>query len=388
MKNRLSRKHAALVGLTSGLLLVLGWAACVEMKGPTAQKQTVPPGEVWLTPDQVRDAKIEVSEVDEQVTDDTILASGKVTFDDSLVEHVFSPVSGRVVKIDAKLGMHLPKGSPLVTIQSPDIGVASSDVGKANADLIAAEHDYDRKKDLFEHHAASQADLEASEDNYRKAKAEMLRAQQKQRLFHAGGVDTVTQTYTVHNEIEGEVIARMVNPGMEIQGQYGGGTPFELFTIGQLSRVWVVADVYEMDLDRVKVGQPAIVKVVAFPGRDFIGKVDWVSGMLDPATRTAKFRCTFDNSDGALKPEMFATVYLSVDQRKALAIRRSSFLRLGDQTVVFVEKGKSEDGRVMFERVPVTLDEGEGSQWVVVEHGLQQGQKIVSSGAILLVDKV
>src|SRR5580658_6175844 len=125
MKNSPSRKHtAAWLVFALGMSSVVCWTACVEMKGPTAQKQTVPPGEVWLTPDQVRDAKIEVSEVKDEVTDDTILASGKVTFDDSLVEHVFSPVSGRISQIQAKLGMHLPKGSPLATIVSPDIGIA------------------------------------------------------------------------------------------------------------------------------------------------------------------------------------------------------------------------------------------------------------------------
>ena len=344
-----------------------------------------PPGEAWLTPQQIKDAKIETSEVGEQNVDDTILTSGKVTFDDQRVAHVYSPVSGRVVRIDATLGIRVKKGAPLAVIESPDIGIASSDVGKANADLVAAEHDFKRQKDLYENHAASQKDLEISEDNYRKAKAEMDRAKQKAYLLRAGGGGgDVSQGYTVITPMEGEVIMKNISPGIEVQGQYGGGSALELFTVGELDKVWVIADVFEMDIARVKVGSKAAVKVVAYSGKQFDGKVDWVSGTLDPVTRTAKVRCTFDNPDRLLKPEMYATVQISVEERQALAIPRVSLLRLGDQTVVFVQTGTTADGRLKFERVPVSVDEGEGSKWVPVSHGLDKGAKIVTSGAILL----
>ena len=92
---------------------------------------------------------------------------------------------------------------------------------------------------------------------------------------------------------------RNINPGIEVQGQYSGGATQELFTIGEIDKVWVLADLYEMDLARVQVGAPAAVTVVAYPDKVFEGKVDWVSGMLDPTTRTAKVRCTFDNPDRA-----------------------------------------------------------------------------------------
>src|SRR5262249_16680897 len=148
--------------------------------------------------------------------------------------------------------------------------------------------------------------------------------------------------------------------------------------------VWVLADVFEMDLGRIKKGARVTVHVVTYPNRVFAGVVDWVSGQLDPTSRTAKVRCTIDNVDRALKSEMYATVSISLAERKPLAIPRSAMLRLGDQTVVFVERGGAPGGQIRFERRPVAVDEDEGGDFLPVTHGLDRGDKIVTSGAILL----
>jgi cobalt-zinc-cadmium efflux system membrane fusion protein len=346
-----------------------------------------PPGQVWLTAQQVRDAKIELQTVAEQDVDDTILTSGRVSLEDLKSAHVFTPVTGRVVRIAAQLGQRVKKGDPLAVIESPDIGNAVSDVHKAQADVIAAEHDFKRKKELFEEKAGSAADQEAAEDNWRKTKAEVERASQKAFLLRAGSVDSVTQTFTLTSPIDGEVLMMNINPGAEVQGQYSGGATQELFTIGEIDKVWVLGDLYEMDLARVQVGAPAQVTTVAYKDKSFSGKVDWVSGMLDPTSRTAKIRCTFDNPDRLLRPEMYATVQISVEQKKALAIPRNALLRLGEYKVVFVEIGEDK-GLIQFERLPVDVDEGESSQWLEVKHGLDAGQKVVVSGGILLSQKL
>jgi cobalt-zinc-cadmium efflux system membrane fusion protein len=359
-----------------------------------------PPGEVWLTPAQVHDAKIQVAPVGEQVIEDAILTSGTVTLDDQRTGHVFSPVTGRVVKIFAQLGQRVKKGEPLALIESPDIGSAVSDVHKAEADLISAQHDLKRKKDLFEQKAASAADVETSEDNGRKAKAELERARQKQFLLHTGNVDAVTQTYALPSPIDGEVLLRNINPGIEVQGQYSGGAGNnclaglttiaacgELFTIGEIDVVWVLGDLYEIDMARVHVGAPASVTVLAYPGKVFQGKVDWVSGSLDANTRTAKVRCTFDNPDKLLRPLMYSTVRIAVDEKKGLAIPRSALLHLGEYKVVFARVGES-DGYVRFERLPVDVDERESSTWIEVKHGLDPGKPVVVSGGEFLSQRL
>jgi cobalt-zinc-cadmium efflux system membrane fusion protein len=371
--------------LLAGAVLASGChksEASTEPQGPQP-----PPGQVWLTAQQVKDAKIEVQVVAEQDVDDTILTSGRVSLEDLKSAHVFTPVTGRVVKIAAQLGQRVKRGDPLAVIESPDIGTAVSDVHKAQADVIAAEHDFKRKKELFEEKAGSASDQEAAEDNWRKTKAEVERASQKAFLLRAGSVDSVSQTFTLTAPIDGEILLMNINPGAEVQGQYSGGATQELFTIGEIDKVWVLGDLYEMDLARVKVGAPATVTTVAYKDKTFTGTVDWVSGMLDPNSRTAKVRCTFDNADRMLRPEMYATVQISVDQKKALAIPRNALLRLGEYKVVFVQIGEG-NGLIQFERMPVDVDEGEASQWLEVKHGLEAGQKVVVSGAILLSQKL
>jgi cobalt-zinc-cadmium efflux system membrane fusion protein len=360
----------------------------------------IPPGQVWLTPAQVAQDKIEVAPVGEHVVEDTLLTSGTIMLDDLRSGHVFSPVTGRVVKIVAQLGQHVKAGEPLAVIESPDIGSAVSDVNKAQADLIAAEHDLRRKRDLFAQKAMSAADVEASEDAERNAKAELERARQKEFLLHQGNVDAVSQTYTLSSPIEGEVLLRNINPGIEVQGMYSGGAGNncipgmnslmscgELFTVGELDKVWVLGDVYEVDLARVHVGATARVTTVAFPDQVFEGKVDWISGSLDPNTKTAKVRCTFENPDGKLRPMMYTRVAISVDQRKALAIPKDAVVRLGEYKVVFVQVGES-DGQVRFERLPIDIDEAQQTDYVEVRHGVDPGQKVVVKGASALVQRL
>ena len=369
-----------LLSLALGIAQVACHRSAAAPETSTAQP---PPNEVWLTPAQVKEAQIQIATVADEPVDDTILTSGTVSLEDLRTGHVFSPVTGRVVSITAQLGQRVKKGDPLALIESPDIGATMADVHKAQADMIAAEHDLKRKKDLFEQKAGSAADLEAAEDTYRKAKAELERAQEKQTLLRVGNADAVSQTFSLVSPVDGEVLMRNINPGIEVTGQYSGGATQELFTIGELDRVWVIGDLYEMDFARVHVGAPAAVTVVAYPGKVFKGTVDWVSGSLDPNTRTARVRCTFENADKMLRPMMYATVQISVDQKKAIAIPRGSLLRLGDYKVVFTEIGEG-DGLVKFRRVPVDVDEGESSPWLEVKHGLAAGDKVVTAGAILL----
>lgn len=361
--------------------LALALAGCRKPPPPDA---AVPPGEAWLTDAQVRDAKLVVDEVGLHPVGAPVVAGGRVAFDDLRVSHVFSPVSGRVTEVVAQPGERVRKGAPLALIQSPDVGQAFSDLAKAQADLTAADHEHRRQQELFEARAGSRRDLESAEDAFHKAQAEFTRAREKARLLRAGGASAVSQAYALRAPIDGEVIARSLNPGMEVPGLYSGGTPVELFTVGELDPVWVVCDVFEIDVPRVALGAEVQVKVFAYPDRVFAGKVDWISGALDPVARTVEVRSTLPNPERALKPEMFATVEIAARSRSALALPRAAVLRLGDQTVVFVEKGRAPDGRARFERRPVALDESVGGDWLPVLRGVAEKERVVTSGAILL----
>lgn len=380
----LARSVLAAAAMKRGLpIFLFALAAC--HKEPNAEPAAVaPPGEVWVTARQAEEARLTTEPVAEREVGGLIVTSGKIAFDDLHVAHVFSPVTGRVTSISAQLGQHVKKGDALATIDSPDLGSAAADLAKAEADVIAAEHDFKRQKALFEIKAVAQRDFEAAEDNWRKARAEQERARQKARLFATAG-NATGQGFVLRTLIDGEVMSRSVNPGQEIQGQYAGGNPaVELFTIGEVDPVWALADVFEMDLPRVQAGQKVSVKVVAYPDRPFEGVVDWVSGSLDAATRTAKVRCTLPNPGRELRPEMFATVSIAVAAPRRLAVPVTAVLRLGEQSVVYVRTSGADEQKLRFERRPVKLVEDTPGGWLPVLEGLKAGEAVVNSGAILL----
>jgi len=375
-------------------ILALSAAACGpgadDDPAATSLSSSIPPaGEARLAPAKLRSSGINVVPVAYQDLDRMLGASGRIAFDDQRVTHVFSPVNGRVRRLVAQPGQRVARGQPLAIIDSPDVGSAVSDHAKAQAALGAAEREYQRQKELFAAHASAERDLEGAEANERQARAELERAAEKARLLLGGGkLSAITQEFVLRSPIAGEVIARSANPGVEVQGQYSGGTAVELFTVGEIDRVWALADVFEADLGRVRVGAPVTIAVIASPGRRFSGRVDWISGAVDPATRTARVRCAVDNAERLLKPEMYATVSIAVPGRRALAIPRGAVLRQGEQTVVFREAGTTRDGLVRFERWPVKVDDEGGDAMVAVLAGLSPGDRVVSAGGILLLGMV
>jgi cobalt-zinc-cadmium efflux system membrane fusion protein len=376
-------------GFLAPVVIMLG--GCRSQAGAASSSaggQGPPPGEAWLAPEKARLAGIAVAPARVEELGRVLGASGRIAFDDQRVTHVFSPVTGRVVRLVAGLGQRVKAGDPLAIIASPDLGSAVSDYAKAQAALAQAEREYERQRELLAAHASAQRDFEAAEANERQARAELARAEEKARLLGGGKVQTVTQQFVLRSPLAGEVIARAANPGVEVQGQYSGGTAVELFTIGELDRVWALADVFEIDLGRVRIGAPVEVEVVSSPGRRFAGRVDWISGTVDPATRTAKVRCIIDNASRLLKPEMYAAAAISAPGHRALAIPRGAVLRQGEQTVVFRAAGRAANGALRFERWPVKVDDEGSDGMVAVLAGLQPGDRVVSAGGILLLGMI
>lgn len=362
--------------------LLIGMAYC-KQNPPVIQAP--PPGEVWLTQTEVEKAHLEIKPLRRQKVQERLMLSGKIAFDDTRVTHVFSPVSGRIQKILVEPGEKVHLHSPLVILDAPEVGLVTSDVKKAIADLMAATHELQRQKELAASGASAQREYENAQDRFGQAQAELQRARQKAKLFQQGTVNKVTQTYELQSQLEGDVIVRSVSPGMEIQGSYGGGTPQELFTIGQLDRVWLLADVFESDLSRIHKGAQVEVTVIAYPEKKFVGQIDWVADTLDPTTHTAKIRCTLENVERLLRPEMYATVAVVSGTQQKIAIPRSALLRSGEQTLLFIEQGTTRDGRIRFVRFPIAVDESQTTDFVPIPPLLAEGTRVVVSGAILLL---
>ena len=328
-------------------LLLVALSACSSR---AKQVEGPPAGQVWIGRDSFDRGDSKLMEARKQTIPQAITTGGRIAFDDLRVSHVFSPVTGRVTKLLAQPGQRVRKGTPLATIVSPDVGSAFADEAKARADLTAAGHDLDRQKQLFEAEAGSGRDYETSQGNYARARAEHERALQRLRLLRAGSLDAITQEFTLQSQLDGRVIARMVSPGMEVQGQFSGGTAPELFTIGSIDSVWLVADLAAADLPLVAPGAQVTAQVLAYPGKPFRGRVEWVSTTLDPALRTARIRCTLPNPDGLLKPEMFATVVIERPAVEKLAVPRSAIVRISDQSFVYVLTGERPDGKRVFQQ--------------------------------------
>jgi cobalt-zinc-cadmium efflux system membrane fusion protein len=144
-------------------------------------------------------------------------------------------------------------------------------------------------------------------------------------------------------------------------------------------------EVYEADLPFVKRGAEAELRVSAYPGRLFRGRVDWIADALDPVLRTAKVRCVLKNQEGLLRPEMYEVVTIAAPARRAVTVPRDALLRLGDETDVFVEGPRAADGRVTFRRRAVVANEQLPGDAVPVLAGLQPGERVAAQGSIFLV---
>jgi cobalt-zinc-cadmium efflux system membrane fusion protein len=360
---------------------LIGLAACRKAEPADV---TPPPGETWLTDEQIQGARLRIEPVKSRVLALHLVSPGRVAFDEGRVAHVFSPVSGRVTRVLAAFGQRVTQGAALAVIESPDLGSARSDLIKARADLVAAEREFDRQKELLAHQASAERDYEAAQNTSAKARAEVERTQKRLDLLHASESDGDIQQFALRSPLAGEVINRTATVGLEVQGMLSSANVVaELFTVGDIDNVWVWGDLYERDLGRVRPGQTVTISSVAYPDRRITGAVDFVSDTLDKDTHTARFRCVVPNRDRLLKPEMYVTLSLEAEKREALAVPASAIVRSGERHLVFIRDGKTEDGRVRFRERSIDLGEGDDG-WISVKSGLVSGENVVVAGSILL----
>jgi cobalt-zinc-cadmium efflux system membrane fusion protein len=301
------------------------------------------------------------------------LAAQLVPNEDRTVR-VSSPVTGRVRALDAIPGTFVRPGSPLAHIVSGDLAQAVSDLAKANAVMASAEANLTRTRDLYEHHVASRKDLEQAETDATQARAEALRARARiEQLGSASG--GMSGEYVLRSPIAGEVIERNANPGMEVRPDLGT----TLFTVSDLSTLWLTANLFQKDLANVHPGARLVFRTDAVPGRTFEARVTYVSNALDPSSRTAVLRATLPNADHALRTMETGDARLYVqDVEPSLIVPTRAIVTHGDASVVFVQTAT---GRFVRRTVQLGDDDGEST---VVLSGLRPGERVVIDGSILL----
>jgi cobalt-zinc-cadmium efflux system membrane fusion protein len=309
--------------------------------------------------------------------------SGKVAYGEDRFSRISSPLQGRVVEVRAHLGERVKAGDILLVVDSPDIAQSYSDYIKEDSDLLYATRAYELAKDLYENRAMALKDLKQAENELVKARAEFRRAKERLLSLRVAAEELdkpldkqkITSRFEMKSPLTGIVVERAVTPGQSVTGD----SDHVLFTIADLDVLQVVADVYEHDLALVREGQPAVVKVEAYPEMDFPARVTAVGDVVDPATRTIKVRAQVNNQSHKLKPEMFARLQLDVsDAAQFLTVPREAVLEVNGKQFVYVV----ETGNRYVKREVKTAQISPGQARVV--EGLTQGERIVARGAVLI----
>jgi cobalt-zinc-cadmium efflux system membrane fusion protein len=332
------------------------------------------------------------------------LTEGKIAVDEDRSTLVFSPYSGRVIKLLAKPGDTVKAGQPLFTVEAPDMVQTQNDfisaisnLNKARSALELAKIVEQQNKTLYESRAGALRDLQTSQATARAAENDVRSAQTslevtRNRLRILGMTDeeitkfsdtgAVSPQMTIYSPIAGTVIQRKVGPGQYINTSSQNTSASDpTFIIGDLSTVWLVAYVRESDAPSVHVGQAVHFTVLAYPKRVFPANIAYVATSLDTGTRRLVVRATIDNSLRLLRPEMFASVnILTGEGDNSLAIPRDAIIYDGKAVHVWVAR---DDKSVERREIKTGLSNG---QMIQVIEGLRDGEAVVTKGS-LFVDR-
>jgi cobalt-zinc-cadmium efflux system membrane fusion protein len=300
--------------------------------------------------------------------------TGRLAWDEDVTSRVYAPVAGRVRRLIAGIGARVGRGAALAELESADYGQAQADANRARTDLAAAERNYERERELYEHQAAARKDLEAAEAERDRSRVESARAARRLASL-GGGLGAVDQQFILRSPVDGTVVDRVINPGLEVRTD--AQTP--LFVISDPTRLWVFLDVTERDISRVRPGLNLVLRSNAYPERRFDGKLDLLGDTLDAATRTVKARGSLRNPDRLLKAEMYVDVEVSdPTQPGGLEVPSAAVVAAGRRSYVFVEEGR---GR--FQRRPVQPGPERAGKTLILA-GLVPGQRVVVDGSLLL----
>jgi len=318
---------------------------------------------------------LEIATVQEESVERPIIVPGVIEADAAKLIKVVPPVSGRILRLEKRLGDSVKRGEPLFTLESSDLAQAYGDANKAQVALNLAQRNLQRQKELAVAEIASRKDLEQAQSDYDQAATEAERT--KARLAQLGltlGTGTGRE-YTLRSPIAGRVIELT-----GAQGAFWNDTNAPIMTVADLSTVWLAASLQEKDLTLVFVGQPAKITLNAYEGESFDGKVSYVSPVLDPDTRTVKVRIAIDNDSGRFRPGMFARVVFSGKPHMAPVVPASALVQSGFNTRIFVEQSPG-----VFEARVVKIGAQMGDRVEIVS-GLKAGERVVVKNGVLLND--
>lgn len=310
--------------------------------------------------------------------------AGKILANENQLAHLSARVPGRIVTVIADLGNLVKRGDRLLLLDSPAIGEAQLEFRKARTTLNLAERALERAKALIDRGAIGAGEHQRREAEYENARADAREAEEKLHLLGmteqeirklaANQLPRHVEVATVHLRapFTGELIERNATVGEVVDPSK------TLFTIADLSTVWVRADFPEQQASRLRTGLSIEVHVSAYPDETFKGVITYVGAVIDPATRTILARADVPNPDRRLRPEMFAEVTLMTDEQSVLTMSRRAVQQVGNRLVAFIARGPRS-----FESRDVTIGES-SEEYVQVKTGLAAGDQVVTEGSYAL----
>ena len=326
------------------------------------QGDTPPRAPVQLSPQRLQSIGVKVGEVERKSVSDEIRTTGNVVVDETRLAYVQVRSSGYIQKVfvDATY-RYVRKGQPLFTIYSPE--------------LVSAEREYLLAKQSQQRMAQS-TDSSVVSDTASLVDAAATRLRQwdvpAREIARLESTGQVHQNQEIDSPVSGYVIEREALPNKYVQPDT------RLYTVADLSNIWVFAQVFQNDLGRLKVGGPAALTVDTYPGRSFVGRVDFIYPDIDMSTRTARVRLVFSNPELKLKPGMFVNVTLGIPMGEQLVIPAAGVLHSGTRAVAFVDQGGGN-----LEPREIELGARIDDDFIVLK-GLQAGEKVVTSANFLI----
>ena len=344
-----------------GMANMPGMAGMAGMQAPDG-RQAVADGSVRLGADQIRQFGITFGTAEVRTLTSQLRAVGSVVVDETRVAQVAPRFGGFVERLYvATTGQPVRRGQPLMDVYAPEVAAAQEEL------LVARRLDRTLDESAVPGVPAGSGDLLAAAR--RRLRSLDVSEAQVDAVLRTG---RARRTVTLYAPASGVVVEKKVIQGQAIQP----GEP--LYTIADLSAVWVDVDLREGDVGGVRPGTAAALDLPAYPGRPFTGRVAYVYPTLETATRTVRARVEVANGDGRLKPGMYATVRLTTPERRALTVPTSAVVRTGERSLVFVDMG---GGQLMPHEVETGRTAGDYTE---VLTGVASGQRVVTSAQFLL----
>ena len=384
-------RQLALLGVLAGLAVAVlfGLPLLGKLLGPKPPAAEAPPPAGTFRPTAEQLATLKMVTVGPVGFRPGVETEGKIAASDERTTQVFSPYSGRVIRVTAQAGEVVRAGQPLFAIEASEFVQAQNDLVAAHAQLKLAEAAEARQHELYKISGAALKDWQQSQADLINAQTALGAVRGRLRILgqsdaQIGALEKrpqgspVTAETVVSSPISGVVIQRAIGPGQNLGSVTNGGTN-PAFVVSDLSTVWLVGQLREVDAPRARLGQAVEVRAAALPGLVFAGKLSFIAPTVDPVSRRVLVRATVANPDGVLKPEMFANfTLLTGAATRVVAAPEEAVIYEADTARVWVARP---GGLLELRQIKTGMTQ---NGQVEVTAGLQPGERIVTSGALFI----